>query len=170
MKANRSSILRDEDAVSPVIAVILMVAITVVLAATVFVLVSDIGKNAGQAPMNMGITNSETDDNLVVTSAGTGDWDAIELRADQPVRFNLTGASGLTTAGTFLAQNTWVAANSGAGGKTGLASVSDTVDLCGTDTAGTAGAALTNVRISMQDAEAKSLIGNWDFSTIVACA
>ena len=47
MKANRKALKNDEDAVSPVIAVILMVAITVVLAATVFVLVSNIGKNVG---------------------------------------------------------------------------------------------------------------------------
>lgn len=46
MKANRK-FMKDEEGVSPVIAVILMVAITVVLAATVFVLVSNIGKNVG---------------------------------------------------------------------------------------------------------------------------
>lgn len=39
-----------DDAVSPVIAVILMVAITVVLAATVFVLVAGIGKETKLAP------------------------------------------------------------------------------------------------------------------------
>ncbi len=42
MKANKSFKM-EEDAVSPVIGVILMVAITVVLAAVVFVLVSDLG-------------------------------------------------------------------------------------------------------------------------------
>ena len=41
---------RDDDAVSPVIGVILMVAITVVLAAVVFVLVSDSGSDAADTP------------------------------------------------------------------------------------------------------------------------
>ena len=41
---------KDDAAVSPVIAVILMVAITVVLAATVFVLVTGIGDDVREAP------------------------------------------------------------------------------------------------------------------------
>lgn len=44
----------DREAVSPVIAVILMVAITVVLAAVVFVMVSDISDNAGTSAPNIG--------------------------------------------------------------------------------------------------------------------
>jgi archaeal type IV pilus assembly protein PilA len=48
MKANRKFLKGDEDAVSPVIAVILMVAITVVLAATVYVWVSGFGGGGGQ--------------------------------------------------------------------------------------------------------------------------
>jgi archaeal type IV pilus assembly protein PilA len=43
MKANASAVSMNEDAVSPVIAVILMVAITVVLAATVYIWVSGFG-------------------------------------------------------------------------------------------------------------------------------
>ncbi len=46
MKANQQFKMED-DAVSPVIGVILMVAITVVLAAVVFVLVSDLGGDSG---------------------------------------------------------------------------------------------------------------------------
>lgn len=49
MKANQS-LKANEDAVSPVIGVILMVAITVVLAAVVFVLVSDLGEGGEAAP------------------------------------------------------------------------------------------------------------------------
>lgn len=41
---------KNDDAVSPVIGVILMVAITVVLAAVVFVLVSDSGSDAAATP------------------------------------------------------------------------------------------------------------------------
>ena len=50
MKANRKFLNRDEEAVSPVIAVILMVAITVVLAATVYVWVSGFGSGGGNTP------------------------------------------------------------------------------------------------------------------------
>ena len=46
MKANQKFLRDDDDAVSPVIAVILMVAITVVLAATVYVWVSGFGANS----------------------------------------------------------------------------------------------------------------------------
>ena len=49
MKANQK-FLRSDDAVSPVIAVILMVAITVVLAATVYVWVSGFGSNTNSSP------------------------------------------------------------------------------------------------------------------------
>ncbi|MGB1586959.1 MAG: type IV pilin [Thermoplasmatota archaeon] len=49
MKAN-NAFKNNEEAVSPVIGVILMVAITVVLAAVVFVLVSDLGGDSESAP------------------------------------------------------------------------------------------------------------------------
>lgn len=60
---------RDENAVSPVIAVILMVAITVVLAAVVFVLVSDIGVNP--PPPSIGFTVDSVEDTLTVTTIST---------------------------------------------------------------------------------------------------
>lgn len=56
MKANQKFI-KSEEAVSPVIAVILMVAITVVLAATVFVLVNDLGKNVGSTGPTIGMVS-----------------------------------------------------------------------------------------------------------------
>lgn len=49
MKANRRFLKGNEEAVSPVIAVILMVAITVVLAATVYVWVSGFGQSGSQS-------------------------------------------------------------------------------------------------------------------------
>ncbi|MES2153542.1 MAG: type IV pilin N-terminal domain-containing protein [bacterium] len=49
MKANQA-FKAEEEAVSPVVGVILMVAITVVLAAVVFVLVQNLGKNTTQGP------------------------------------------------------------------------------------------------------------------------
>lgn len=60
----------DTQAVSPVIAVILMVAITVVLAATVFVLVSDIG--APPAAPTLSFREDTANRNLTVIQAQTG--------------------------------------------------------------------------------------------------
>lgn len=57
-KANQKFVQADE-AVSPVIGVILMVAITVVLAAVVFVLVSNLGEGSEAAP-DMGFTADDT--------------------------------------------------------------------------------------------------------------
>lgn len=59
MKANQKFVM-DEEAVSPVIAVILMVAITVVLAATVFVLVSDLGGDVGQSSPKMQLVSDSS--------------------------------------------------------------------------------------------------------------
>lgn len=44
--------MRNDDAVSPVIAVILLVAITVVLAAVVFFVVTDASSNSGKPPIS----------------------------------------------------------------------------------------------------------------------
>lgn len=70
MKANRA-FRRDDDAVSPVIAVILMVAITVVLAATVYVWVSGFGAQSSQPAKTMSLTSAGT-----LTTSLTLDLDA----------------------------------------------------------------------------------------------
>lgn len=71
MKANQKFVMRD-DAVSPVIAVILMVAITVVLAAGVFVLVNQFGAQSSNV-LQASVTGKAYD------SSGNGATDAIEL-------------------------------------------------------------------------------------------
>src|SRR5438552_19049464 len=58
MKANRKFLRSDDDAVSPVIAVILMVAITVVLAATVYVWVSGFGSQSGTPAKTISLTSN----------------------------------------------------------------------------------------------------------------
>src|SRR5438552_15760784 len=58
MKANRKFLRSDDDAVSPVIAVILMVAITVVLAATVYVWVSGFGSQSGTPAKTISLTSA----------------------------------------------------------------------------------------------------------------
>lgn len=73
MKANRKFLHGDEEAVSPVIAVILMVAITVVLAATVYVWVSGFGSNSSQPAKSVAFTSGgtlQTAQTLDATDAG----------------------------------------------------------------------------------------------------
>ncbi|MEA3200743.1 MAG: Archaeal Type pilin, N-terminal [Thermoplasmata archaeon] len=60
MKANQKFQRSADDAVSPVIAVILMVAITVVLAATVYVWVSGFGAQSGNPQKSISLTSAGT--------------------------------------------------------------------------------------------------------------
>jgi len=63
----------DDDAVSPVIGVILMVAITVILAAVIGAFVLDIGGNQQQVPQaNWNFDQSEESDSLSVVVEHTG--------------------------------------------------------------------------------------------------
>ena len=71
MKANRK--FKEEEAVSAVIGVILMVAITVAIAATVYVYVAGFGQEA-QAPSAASFTAKVLGSNLKVTYA-SGDTD-----------------------------------------------------------------------------------------------
>ena len=59
----------DSSAVSPVIGVILMVAITVVLAAVVFVLVSNLSKNSNTTAPNVTFSQDQTAHRLTIVSA-----------------------------------------------------------------------------------------------------
>ncbi len=83
MKANQK-FQNAEDAVSPVIAVILMVAITVVLAATVYVWVSGFGAQSGNPQKSISLTSagalSSSNKTYAIASATTGmKWSDITL-------------------------------------------------------------------------------------------
>lgn len=74
MKANRKFLNKEDEAVSPVIAVILMVAITVVLAATVYVWVSGFGAQSSQPAKTMSLTSAQalaTQTKVYTVSAAT---------------------------------------------------------------------------------------------------
>ena len=81
----QSKLVGDEDerAVSPVIGVILMVAITVILAAVIAAFVLDMGsgmeKNA-KAGVNFDVDNAN--DEITVSAASMGNAEKIELRGD----------------------------------------------------------------------------------------
>lgn len=85
----------DEEAVSPVIGVILLVAITVVMSALVFVLVSGLGDGVTGAPPQMNF-RSDGDDYYLLSATPGLEWS----------RFSVTGCnelpSGNVTAGDIL--------------------------------------------------------------------
>src|SRR5688500_3796114 len=104
MKANRKFGQAD-DAVSPVIAVILMVAITVVLAATVFVLVSDIGGNTGSAAPQISWNPDEGNDRLSVNTASqNADWFRLTFEVDSCVSTATNIFAGAVSS-TFITRN-----------------------------------------------------------------
>ncbi len=61
---------KEKEAVSPVIAVILMVAITVVLAAVLFVMVQNIGTDTGEVTAMTGIVE-ENNDGWIISVKGS---------------------------------------------------------------------------------------------------
>lgn len=69
-----------EGAVSPVISTILMVAITVVLAATAFVLVAGVGGSATESAPTMSLVHDDVEDQIqVLQGSPKADWDRITL-------------------------------------------------------------------------------------------
>ena len=70
----------DERAVSPVIGVILMVAITVILAAVIAAFVLDIGPGSG--PVNAAVSADADSSEVTFTVDTTGDAERIEVRGD----------------------------------------------------------------------------------------
>lgn len=153
MKANQN-FRQADDAVSPVIGVILMVAITVVLAAVVFVLVSDLGDQGSNAP-DLGFSKDEQDDQLTVSRADTGlNWTEFEIRADQDVTYTLNGLNS-----TDLAEN--VADEGPARNLRG----GDVFAFCGTG----ATASLEDVTITIRHIESNSQVASFEFTTISAC-
>ncbi len=176
MKANQAFRNADE-AVSPVIGVILMVAITVVLAAVVFVLVSNLSKGGQQSAPNLAINVDDTADRLVIVSASSGaDWSRLTVVATTCTGtvVNVGGAS--TTHNNLAATSaakTAVSAGTNCAGpnvpvqiapSSSLINAGDFLSFCTTTTAD------TNVIVSIVDTVANSQVGSYTFTTIAFCA
>jgi len=97
---------KDESAVSPVIATILMVAITVVLAAVLYVMVSGLIGGPGGTPQSMGVSVSRSGDGqnwiMLVSSTPAGKPYASTtlaiFRPDGTQNLSATALSNLVTA------------------------------------------------------------------------
>lgn len=158
MKANQT-FRRNEEAVSPVIGVILMVAITVVLAAVVFVLVQDLGGNQNSAPA-VSFTMDESKDRMSVAKTDTGlNWNEFQIR----VLGNATGttiyyainsdATNLTTELTSTLNTMDTSAVSG----------SDFLDFC-------ASTADTTVQIIIVHEASQQQMKDHTFNSVAVCA
>jgi len=192
MKANQAFTANDE-AVSPVIGVILMVAITVVLAAVVFVLVSNLSKGGSQSAPTLAISTDDTADRLIITSAASGaDWSRLTVKAvscsataGSPIIYIGAGAAGAAphqnvAAGTVASGNVIAvdgAAASATACGTGTAvqvssspaviAAGDFVDVC-TNVAAATGT-VSNVIIEIDDTVANSQVGQYTFTTVATC-
>ena len=123
MKANRK--FRDADnAVSAVIGVILMVAITVAIAATVYVYVSGMIGGESEKTPNIAFTKDNSDNILTVITADSAiNWDDVKVvngtgsAAQWAMHFSVTNATITAgdTLGTFTGDCTvqimWVPTN-----------------------------------------------------------
>jgi flagellin-like protein len=97
-KANQT-FRQNDEAVSPVIGVILMVAITVVLAAVVFVLVSNLGGDSNTAPAVSWNKNESSDELSVVTASSNADWSNLEIDGDANFEYSINGEDAAGVAG-----------------------------------------------------------------------
>jgi flagellin-like protein len=142
MKANRKFIQADERAVSAVIGVILMVAITVAIAATVYVYVSGmIGGTKTQTP-NVACTTDATANKITVATADSNiKWSDVVITADKAgTRFSIFYGGGVTNS-TFalIPANTMITAG-------------DSIFLFN---------ATGNVKITLAYQPTNSLLGSW---------
>jgi len=119
MKANRKFIKGDERAVSAVIGVILMVAITVAIAATVYVYVSGMIGGTQKKTPTISLIPDNTGNLFTVASADSDiAWSDITITAVNQAGTTVTGlvnsgAGGNVIAGNTLSYDTWLTAHTG---------------------------------------------------------
>ncbi len=101
-------IRKDEEAVSPVIATILMVAITVVLAAVLYVMVSGLITSPGSTPKQVGAAITSSGGNWIVTftSVPAG-------MANSTVLLSVTTTAGVSTNVSSMALNSFLTTSHG---------------------------------------------------------
>ncbi|SDC06307.1 type IV pilin [Natrinema hispanicum] len=90
---------KEERAVSPVIGVILMVAITVILAAVIAAFVLDMGDSMGSEPVNaaVDIEIDTTNDQATLILQDQGNADSFKLSGDHSGTVSFSGVGSETT-------------------------------------------------------------------------
>ena len=154
MKANQKFLNNDDEAVSPVIAVILMVAITVVLAATVYVWVSGFGSQSSQPAKTISLTSSgslsSSNKAYTVASATSGmRWSDITATVDGTT-FTFTTSVACATDLAANSVNSWrVCAGTSTEASTGTVNAGDSI---------TVGDVSAGQTLRILDAQANSVI------------
>lgn len=92
MKLNIPSLSGDDRGVSPVIGVILMVAITVILAAVIGTFVLGLGDQLGDS-VNAGVSVDQDATNVTVTLVNKGNADSVEVRGEDSKTMTEVGES-----------------------------------------------------------------------------
>jgi hypothetical protein len=146
-----------EDAVAPVVAVVLLVAITIVLAAVVFVLAAKVSDRDASNSPPMAFQRDETADRVtLVRGAPDKDWGQYQIRADRLVPglvFDRNDAAGLgDTALTPAAIDL----------PGGAVTAGDYYEFCAT-------APATNVKVIFIDKQKDQVVATWVFKEIAAC-
>jgi flagellin-like protein len=165
MKANKKYILEEDEGVSAVIGVILMVAITVAIAATVYVYVSGMMGTGGEQAPTMIWTINEASDKLELTKTDPNvAWEDLQFRASQDV---LILANGDATAldGQAIGANaltTFADAHMAGGDASVSAQASDFINIQGP----AGGGQLQNVEIRIIHKDSGSVIGTYTFVTL----
>jgi flagellin-like protein len=166
-KANQS-FKQNDEAVSPVIGVILMVAITVVLAAVVFVLVSNLGKSSNSAP-TFALNRDDASDRLSVTSADSdADWNRLAAKVSSTIPMGVTFYTHLNgpTSAAGATDTALSASNTEITGTADLMSAGEFLEFCEVGSA----MPVTGVSIVIVDTTANSVIGTFTFNDIALCA
>lgn len=152
MKANRKFIEADDEAVSAVIGVILMVAITVAIAATVYVYVSGmIGTSPESAP-EIQFVKDDVNDKLTVAKAEPGNlqWNNLYVKVSgnsSAIKLYFNGATDVTSHATGSSADGIVSSNTvNAGDYLNLTISSG--DSC---------------TVTIRHVDTNTLLGTWDF-------
>jgi flagellin-like protein len=148
MKANRKFVEADDRAVSAVIGVILMVAITVAIAATVYVYVSGmIGGTKNQTP-NVACTTDSTANKVTIATADANiKWDDITITTS-----NATGVAkpwSIHSGGGITNETT----NAYPGDQTITVTAGDFILIHGSS--------IGNVQVTLRYEPTNSLLGTW---------
>jgi flagellin-like protein len=144
MKANRKFREADERAVSAVIGVILMVAITVAIAATVYVYVSGmIGGTKNQTP-NVACTTDSTANKVTIATADANiKWDDITITTNPTNYWHIWSGGGITDLGNCTYPNNNAV----------VVTAGDYILLTGTS--------VGNVQVTLRYEPTNSLLGTW---------
>jgi len=154
MKANRKFKDKEDEAVSAVIGVILMVAITVAIAATVYVYVSGMMGPTKRTP-SITCQADDTNNQLVVITADSGvAWSDIQIRT------NRTGAEfgWNTVTENVTVELNWTTIGRANFGATGNVIAGDYFS-CDYNTNASYGGIM---KVSMRYIPTNTVIGNWD--------